>query len=240
MANDLSIKSFEILNYNLLNDFIKKYEPDIIFLAQFSLIIKSDLIKNYTKKIVNLHHSPLPKYRGVSPITHAILNNETEFASTLHFVDEQVDTGEIISQRFFSIIDKTNEDVYSECIKKDDELIENFYKDIFYNKQIFSNPQNDLIATYFSKSSINYENAFIEFDRSANQIVQFCRAFFFPSKNLFPKIKIDNKLYRSQSIPIIGERCVNINHGCVKKIDNKFFISSKDRWVIFENLESNL
>ena len=116
-----------------LNDFIKKYEPDIIFLAQFSLIIKSDLIKNYTKKIVNLHHSPLPKYRGVSPITHAILNNETEFASTLHFVDEQVDTGEIISQRFFSIIDKTNEDVYSECIKKDDELIENFYKDIFYN-----------------------------------------------------------------------------------------------------------
>ena len=39
------------VKYKQTNDFIKKYEPDIIFLAQFSLIIKSDLIKNYTKKI---------------------------------------------------------------------------------------------------------------------------------------------------------------------------------------------
>lgn len=54
-------------------------------------------------KVVNLHPSLLPKYRGPSPELWAIRNNESEIGVTLHYADEGIDTGDIILQQRFSI-----------------------------------------------------------------------------------------------------------------------------------------
>lgn len=81
------------------------------------MIFKGDLIKIFDKKIINLHNSNLPLFRGVRPITQAILSGSKKFGVTLHFIDSQIDCGKIILQKTLNIIGKTNEQVYDDCIK---------------------------------------------------------------------------------------------------------------------------
>ena len=80
----------------LLNQF-KSKEIDYIFCFG-SKIFKKILINSYKNKIINFHPSLLPKYPGLNAIDQAILNNEKELGNTAHFIDEGIDTGQIILQ----------------------------------------------------------------------------------------------------------------------------------------------
>lgn len=237
VANNLAIKTFKIEDYNSFSNYVRELDPSIILLVQFSIIIKSDLVQLMNGNIVNLHHGNLPKYRGMGPITHAILSREKEFGVTLHFVDLQIDTGNIIKQHTFSIDNKNNEEVYKLCVKFDSKIISDFYKLIRQDYNIKSYPQDDTLATYFSQDTLCYNNPLIDFNQSANQVLCFCRAYFFPSNNLFPKVKINNQLYLSYSLPKIGERSIGqkYNTYLINK-DNSVSISSRDRWLIFNDL----
>ncbi|MCH9754143.1 MAG: hypothetical protein K0T99_04515 [Alphaproteobacteria bacterium] len=237
IANNLSIKTFEIKDYNSFFNYVKELRPSLILFVQFSIIIRSELIQFMNGNIVNLHHGNLPKYRGMGPITHAILSGEKEFGVTLHFVDLQVDTGNIVKQHTFSIDDKNNEEVYKLCIKYDSKIITDFYQLIQHDFNIKSYPQDDANASYFSQDKLCYHNPLIDFNQSANQILCFCRAYFFPSNNLFPKIEITGKTYFCHSLPKIGERSAGIRFGTFVKDENdQVKISSRDRWLIFNNL----
>ena len=115
LSNSLNITPFKIGSYKDLFQKITDINPDYIFFIKFSLIIKQDLIKLFKGRMINLHYAPLPKYRGVASITHALLRGEETFGITLHFIDGQIDTGDIIDQRHFDIKGKTNEEVYNLC-----------------------------------------------------------------------------------------------------------------------------
>ena len=56
------------------------------------------LLNAFPKKIVNIHPSLLPKYKGLNAIKQAIDNNDNELGVTIHYVDAGMDTGEIIDQ----------------------------------------------------------------------------------------------------------------------------------------------
>lgn len=62
-------------------------------------IFTPEEIERYPRGIVNLHLAPLPAYRGFYAFSHAIANGEDNFAVTLHYVDEGIDTGPIIATR---------------------------------------------------------------------------------------------------------------------------------------------
>ena len=80
----------------LLNQF-KSKGIDFVFCFG-SKILKKKLINHFKNKIINFHPSLLPKYPGLNAIDQAILNNETELGNTAHFIDEGIDTGQIILQ----------------------------------------------------------------------------------------------------------------------------------------------
>lgn len=80
---------------------IKDFNPDMILYYGWSWIIKEDIINNY--KCVMLHPSPLPKYRGGSPIQNQIINGEKKSAVTLFIMDKGMDTGDIIFQEEISL-----------------------------------------------------------------------------------------------------------------------------------------
>ena len=82
---------------------LKSTEIDYIFCFG-TKILKPILINSYTNKIINFHPSLLPKYPGLNAIDQAILNNEKELGNTAHFIDEGIDTGEIIIQCSISIL----------------------------------------------------------------------------------------------------------------------------------------
>ncbi|QDC80377.1 formyltransferase family protein [Candidatus Methylopumilus universalis] len=240
LSRKLGIKNFEITDYQSLKEYIEANNPDYILMAQFSMIIKNDLIKLKKNKIINLHHGNLPKYRGMGPITQAILNQEDVFGCTLHFIESNVDTGRIIKQKLFSIKGLDNETVYKKCLEADKKLLSHFYKNLFNGQKLKSYAQKDWSASYYSAAQLHYSKPYINFNQSASQILAFCRAYFFPSMNLFPIIKIANSTFVALSVPSVKERCVNEPSGKIKFLNNTLYVSSKDRWLAFEIFQKNI
>jgi phosphoribosylglycinamide formyltransferase-1 len=76
---------------------------DWIVLAGYMRLIGTVLLTAYTKKIINIHPSLLPKYKGLNAIKQAIDNNDNELGVTIHYVDAGMDTGEIIDQEKITI-----------------------------------------------------------------------------------------------------------------------------------------
>lgn len=79
---------------------IIEFEPDLILFYGWSWKISNRLIQNY--KCIMLHPSPLPKYRGGSPIQNQIINGEVQSKVTLFIMDDGMDTGPLIAQQDIS------------------------------------------------------------------------------------------------------------------------------------------
>ena len=72
-------------------------------------IISSKLIKDYEKKIINIHPSLLPKYKGLNTFSRMIKNKEKKGGCTVHYVNEKLDGGNKILQKFFFIKESDDE-----------------------------------------------------------------------------------------------------------------------------------
>ena len=78
---------------------LKHDQVDFIVLAGYMRLIGKSLLDEYEGKIINIHPSLLPKYRGLDAIGQAIQNGEQEIGVTVHYVDAGMDTGKIIAQK---------------------------------------------------------------------------------------------------------------------------------------------
>ena len=67
-------------------------------------ILSKDFIKNFKGKILNIHPSLLPKYKGLNTYQRALSNNEKYSGCTVHFVNSRLDSGKIILQKKVKII----------------------------------------------------------------------------------------------------------------------------------------
>ena len=85
-------------------DILKEAETDMVVLAGYLKILDPEIIKAYKKRIINIHPALLPKFGGHDMyglnVHRAVINaGEKESGATVHYVDEGVDTGEIILQK---------------------------------------------------------------------------------------------------------------------------------------------
>jgi formyltetrahydrofolate-dependent phosphoribosylglycinamide formyltransferase len=78
---------------------IENKKIKLICLAGFMKILSKDFIKNFKGKILNLHPSLLPKYKGLNTHKRVLLNNEKYSGCTVHFVNSRLDAGKIILQK---------------------------------------------------------------------------------------------------------------------------------------------
>ena len=99
-------------NYNNKIFFnLKKYNISFICLAGYMKIISKKLVQNYKKKIINIHPSLLPKYKGLDTFSRALKNKEIKTGCTVHYVSEKLDSGDVILKKTFIIA--KNDDVVS-------------------------------------------------------------------------------------------------------------------------------
>ncbi|MBV9491234.1 MAG: phosphoribosylglycinamide formyltransferase [Verrucomicrobia bacterium] len=77
---------------------------DLVVLAGFMRVVKAPLLRAFRRRIINIHPSLLPKYRGLEAWKQALAAGERVTGCTVHYVDEGVDTGEIIAQREVAIM----------------------------------------------------------------------------------------------------------------------------------------
>ena len=83
---------------------LKKNKIDFICLAGFMKILPKYFIRVYSGKIINIHPSLLPKYKGLNTHKRALENNEKYSGCTVHFVNSKLDSGKIILQKKVKIL----------------------------------------------------------------------------------------------------------------------------------------
>ena len=82
----------------ILNE-LNKNKINLICLAGFMKILSKNFIKNFKGKVLNIHPSLLPKYKGLNTHERAIRNKDKYSGCTVHFVNSRLDSGEIINQK---------------------------------------------------------------------------------------------------------------------------------------------
>ena len=96
---------------DLIIDLMRAWKVDLIVLAGWMRIVSSKLIDAFPNRIINLHPSLLPKYKGLHAIEQALESGDNITGVTVHYVNEELDSGEIIMQEEVPIL--PNDDIES-------------------------------------------------------------------------------------------------------------------------------
>ena len=99
---------------------LKKRNIQFICLAGFMRIFSNNFIKNFKKKIINIHPSYLPKYKGLNTSVRALKNKEKFSGCTVHYVTAKLDSGNIILQKKVKITKNETETSLDKKIIKEE------------------------------------------------------------------------------------------------------------------------
>jgi phosphoribosylglycinamide formyltransferase 1 len=109
----------KLRNYeNQLLLILKKNKINLICLAGYMKIISRNFIKKFGKKIINIHPSLLPKFKGLNTFTRVLNKKEKKTGCSVHFVNEKLDSGFIISQKSFNIFANDDENTLKKRTQK--------------------------------------------------------------------------------------------------------------------------
>ena len=103
----------------LLNE-INKIKISLICLAGYMKILSKNFINNYNGKIINIHPSLLPKYKGTNTFKRVLKNQEIMTGCTVHYVNNKLDSGKIIIKKKFILSRTENE----KSLKKKTQILE--------------------------------------------------------------------------------------------------------------------
>lgn len=165
-SNEIEKRHLIITN---LDSFIIK-DADMFFSISYNKILEEAFIEN--KKIYNLHIGILPKYRGNSANTWAIMNNEKFIGYSIHQINKDLDDGEITFVKKIKITkEQTYSDVYDLMINSiENDAPKQIYKILENKAKIIKNKSNTKIVycTMFSKEMGNVNNYNINSDYIVN------------------------------------------------------------------------
>ena len=102
-----NFKKNRINEKNILS-FLRKQKINFICLSGFMIILSKYFIKKFDNKIINIHPSLLPKYKGLNTHEKAIRNKDKFGGCTVHYVTAKLDSGKIILQKKVKILAKDN------------------------------------------------------------------------------------------------------------------------------------
>ena len=121
---------YEILDYKNKNNaetkslkYLKLNNIKIVCLAGFMKILSATFIKSYKGKIINIHPSLLPKYKGLNTHQRALDNNEKYSGCTVHFVNAKLDAGKKILQKKVKVNKSDNAKILAKRILRQEHKI---------------------------------------------------------------------------------------------------------------------
>ena len=159
------------------NDFeiIKRINPDIIITCAFGQILPKELLEIPHLGCINIHASLLPKYRGAAPMQYAILEGEKETGVTLMYMDEGMDTGDMIAKITCPITQEDNiGTIHDKLSLLGRDLLAKELPNII-SGNIKKEKQDNNLATY--SKMIKREDEKIDFNNIGVSIINKIRAF---------------------------------------------------------------
>lgn len=182
MVDTAQTLGFDIIDYNIsLSDKgflqrIKNLNADLGVVASFNKKLPKELLQLTKDGFINLHPSKLPDYRGANPYSHVIINGEEESAITLHFMDENFDTGDIISQYRFNL--DLNETMGTLFYRTNQMCASMLYEALdYYETHEFPRKPQPTEGEYKKAEALSFEkkNIFIDWSKPAEEIERFIR-----------------------------------------------------------------
>jgi len=230
LLKDNNVKLLELTkfkkNTDLIISLIKENNIDMIMSVAFPFIIPEEILKT-VKYPINLHTAALPKYRGVHPISAALLNDEKYQGTTVHFMKPEVDSGEIILQDFIEV---KNEDTII--------TIKNHLIDLSIKLLLLA--YNQIISNDFHKRKQVGEPIFApkrtpgdsktNFNNNSRYLHNFIRALADPYPNAFAKIEGSNEVINIKKSLSSNRAGVVLD----KTESGKYVISTKDGVIVVE------
>lgn len=250
-TNDLTLKQYsekyriEYLHPVKINSLefmeqAKTYNCDLFVSMSFNQIFKKNIINLPKHKTINCHAGKLPFYRGRNILNWALINDEKEFGITVHYIDEGIDTGDIILQRAFPISDEDDyntllEVAYIECAN----ILYDAIKQIQNNK-VESISQNTIhsVGFYCGKRVVGDE--IINWNQSSRDIFNFIRSICRPgpkSTTYFggKEVKINSSKLIADAIAYKGKP-----GQILVKTTNGYFIKTLDSFIEILDVESEI
>ena len=159
------------------DDFIRKIEKmdiDLIVVVAYGQILSKKLLNMPHYGCINLHASLLPLYRGSSPIQQAIKDGRNKTGVATMFMDEGLDTGDIIYQKEVEIKENYNAgDLHDRLAQIGAELLDKTLTDLSQNK-VTRFKQNESKASYTTK--LSKEDGLINWEKTNQKLYYFVKA----------------------------------------------------------------
>lgn len=201
LKKDLELISPDSVNTPEFVNLLKDLNIDFIVVVAFGQIIGKELLENFKDRIINLHPSLLPKYRGAAPIQFTLLNGDTITAPTTMLIEKSMDSGDILLQDTIDVSEDDNFTTLSEKLTEKgafairDTLL-NF--DEIYKKR---KKQDHKEATYTKK--ITKEMGLIDWNSDMDTIHNQIRALVEYPKAYF--------LYEDENVKVLESKKIKIS-----------------------------
>ncbi len=212
-------------------EYILNKKPDIIITCAYGSIVPKVVLDYPSYGCINVHASLLPKYRGASPIIASILNGEKETGITIMYMDEGIDTGNIIMSRSIEIEGNDNSLSLSNKLSLlgANLLIDTLPK--IFEGENFDIPQDNEEATYVGM--LKREDEHIDFNNTVENIKNQVRAF---SPEPYAFINIDDTEYKISEVEI--KKCDVSKIGIIVEVNkDSFGITAKDGIVYIKRIK---
>lgn len=232
LDNNIEVVTPDSVNTDEFINLLKEKNIDYIVVVAFGQLIKEKLLEEYKNKIINLHPSSLPKYRGSSPVQFSLLNGDKKTHASAMLIEKGMDSGDILNQKEVEIkaeddftslsekLSKIGSEVILESVLNYDDFIKNRIK------------QDDDKATFTKK--ITKEMGKIDFNQSKEEIINKIRAFV-----EFPKAYFS---YKNENVKILKASPVEIENPKISFVykankNDKIIIGCKNGGIRIEKIQ---
>jgi methionyl-tRNA formyltransferase len=206
----------------------------------YNQIFRSRIINLPPLKTINCHAGKLPFYRGRNILNWALINDEKEFGITVHYIDEGIDTGDIILQRNFPI---TDEDTYCTLL----DVAYTACAAVLYEaiKKLQSGDIDPIVQTtihptgfYCGLRGIGDEN--IDWKQSSRDLFNFIRAISTPGPQATTSIKGEevriDQAKMIEGVPTYKGTCGQL----IGKTEAGFLVKTVDTYIEISSISTNV
>jgi methionyl-tRNA formyltransferase len=218
----------------------KKYDSDLFVSMSFNQIFRSEILSKPKLGTINCHAGKLPFYRGRNILNWAIINDEKDFGITVHYVDEGIDTGDIILQRTYPITDNDNyktllDVAYFECASILYDSIKEIQLGI--SKRV-KQESIDAVGFYCGRRSLGDE--LINWNQSSRRLFNFIRSISKPGPMATTQkgeneVKINNAKLIEGTINYIG----TVGQ-LLAKTSNGFLVKTEDSFIEISEIQCDI
>ncbi|MDU7143443.1 MAG: methionyl-tRNA formyltransferase, partial [Anaerococcus vaginalis] len=232
LDNNIEVVTPDSVNTDEFINLLKEKNIDYIVVVAFGQLIKEKLLEEYKNKIINLHPSSLPKYRGSSPVQFSLLNGDKKTHASAMLIEKGMDSGDILNQKEVEIKAEDDFTSLSEKLSKigSEVILESVlnYDDFMKNRIKQDNDK----ATFTKK--ITKEMGKIDFNQSKEEIINKIRAFV-----EFPKAYFS---YKNENVKILKASPIEIENPKISFVykankNDKIIIGCKNGGVRIEKIQ---